>query len=1636
MTFTVSRRLPILLIAALTMVALYLVGGPVQAQDNTAPAAPTGLTVAEVAHDSVQLTWDDPGDATITHYQVLRRDRDRDALGVFTTIGQNTGSADTEYTDRDVEPEGSYVYRVKAVNQHGVSSESTYARADVPAAPLTAEFVDEPETHNGADAFTFRIAFSDDISISYRTLRDDSLEVTGGTVTRARRVNGSSALWEITVEPGSGDSVTVTLPETTDCAAQGAVCTSDGRMLSASVKLTVTGPGSSRRGEFLPLSEALTSVSAVSTGQQTATATVELPNPDSESLTVHLRYSADSRTAWSTPAMGTTTGTSVEFSLSGLSPNEEYDLQASLDGTFGDGTEVSAVFVNRPAQRDFDLTAGNEPNGLWSDGTTMWVANHDNDDAKLYAYVLATGARVSGRDFDTLAAAGNDFPFGLWSDGTTMWVTDYLEAKLYAYVLATGERDADKDFDTLAAAGNNDLLGLWSDGTTMWVADEYDDKIYAYVLATGERDADKDIATLAAAGNTRSRGIWSDGATMWVADNRDDKLYAYVLATGARVSGRDFDTLAGAVDFDPSGIWSDGTTMWVGDYLDDKLYAYYLPPHVAEVVAEVSATSTGQQTATATVELLNPDSESLTVHLRYSADSRTAWSTPTMGTTTGTSVEFSLSGLSPNGEYDLQASLDGTFGDGTEVSAVFVNRPAQRDIDTLSGAGNDSPNGLWSDGTTMWVANYDDDDAKLYAYALADGARDAGRDFDTLAAAGNDRPAGIWSDGTTMWVANYDDDDAKLYAYVLATGERDADKDFDTLAAAGNDSPNGLWSDGTTMWVANYDDDDAKLYAYVLATGERDADKDFDTLAAAGNTRSRGIWSDGATMWVADNRDDKLYAYVLATGARVSGRDFDTLAGAVDFDPRGIWSDGATMWVANNYSGGDVKLYAYYLPPYVAEVVAEVSATSTGQQTATATVELLNPDSESLTVHLRYSDDGTTWSTPATATTTGTSVEFSLSGLAPNAEYDLQASFDSTFGDGTEVSATFVNRPAHQDIDTLDAAGNNVPTGIWSDGTTMWVADWVDDKLYAYTLATGARDSARDFDTLAAAENTSPVGIWSDGTTMWVSDFDDSKLYAYKMSDKERDSDKDFNTLAAAGNDDPTGLWSDGATIWVADNGDDKLYAYVLATGVRDADKDFDTLDAAGNNAPTGLWSDDTTMWVADFDDSKLYAYTLATGARVSGRDFDTLDGAGNTNPYGIWSDGATMWVADSGDDKLYAYNMPLYEAPTGVSAVSTGRETATATVELLNPDSESLTVHLRYSADGGTAWSTPAMETTTGTSVELSVSGLSPNGEYDLQASLDGTFGDGTEVSAVFVNRPAHQDIDTLSAAGNTSPLSLWSDGTTMWVADDAGENKKIYAYTLATGARNPGKDIDTLSAAGNIGPSGIWSDGATMWVADYDDDKLYAYVLDTGARDADKDFDTLSAAGNDEPRSIWSDGTTIWVADLVDYKLYAYTLATGERDAGKDFDTLAAAGNVYPFGIWSDGATMWVADYTDPKLYAYVLATGERVSGRDVYTLALAGTNTNRLGIWSDGATMWVAEGRYDKLYAYYLPLYERLTAVSAASTGRGDGHGHSGVAQPGLGEPDGPPALQRRRRHDLVHPGDSDDHGNVGGVQLERA
>ena len=109
--------------------------------------------------------------------------------------------------------------------------------------PLTAEFQGLPSSHDGETAFSFRLAFSEAVAVTPEAMRTRALTVAGGAVTGAARVDGESGVWEITVTPDSREDLSITLAPTEDCEADGAVCTSDGRTLSAVPAHIVPGPG-------------------------------------------------------------------------------------------------------------------------------------------------------------------------------------------------------------------------------------------------------------------------------------------------------------------------------------------------------------------------------------------------------------------------------------------------------------------------------------------------------------------------------------------------------------------------------------------------------------------------------------------------------------------------------------------------------------------------------------------------------------------------------------------------------------------------------------------------------------------------------------------------------------------------------------------------------------------------------------------------------------------------------------------------------------------------------------------------------------------------------------------------------------------------------------------------------------------------------------------------------------------------------------------------------------------------------------------------------------------------------------------------------------------------------------------------
>ena len=98
------------------------------------PAKPRGLS-ATASHDAITLTWDDPGDDSITGYVILRRLRYDDPKGHFDELVADTGSAATTYTDDTVAANTHYTYRIKAINERGVSVRSRWFHIDTPAAP-------------------------------------------------------------------------------------------------------------------------------------------------------------------------------------------------------------------------------------------------------------------------------------------------------------------------------------------------------------------------------------------------------------------------------------------------------------------------------------------------------------------------------------------------------------------------------------------------------------------------------------------------------------------------------------------------------------------------------------------------------------------------------------------------------------------------------------------------------------------------------------------------------------------------------------------------------------------------------------------------------------------------------------------------------------------------------------------------------------------------------------------------------------------------------------------------------------------------------------------------------------------------------------------------------------------------------------------------------------------------------------------------------------------------------------------------------------------------------------------------------------------------------------------------------------
>ena len=183
------------------------------------PSTPTGLS-GDTYHDRVILSWDDPGDASIDGYMILRRQHDTHAQGQFSTLVEDTGTAETTYTDDTVTPEKRYTYRIKAINEHGESDRSRWFHTDTPAEPSN------PATGAPTISGTVRVGETltadtsgiadenglENASFSYQWLADDAeiAGATNSTYTLAEAVSSKAIKVRVSFTDDSGNEETLT----------------------------------------------------------------------------------------------------------------------------------------------------------------------------------------------------------------------------------------------------------------------------------------------------------------------------------------------------------------------------------------------------------------------------------------------------------------------------------------------------------------------------------------------------------------------------------------------------------------------------------------------------------------------------------------------------------------------------------------------------------------------------------------------------------------------------------------------------------------------------------------------------------------------------------------------------------------------------------------------------------------------------------------------------------------------------------------------------------------------------------------------------------------------------------------------------------------------------------------------------------------------------------------------------------------------------------------------------------------------------------------------------------------------------------------------------------------------------------
>ena len=326
----------------------------VTAKPNTAATGDPTISgtpqVDETLTAGTSAISDEDGLANVAYqYQWLRDDTD--------IAGQTSSTYELVAADEGNTIKVRVTFRDDADNAESLTSGATTAVAarPTPAVLLTASFANMPADHNG-DNFTFQLTFSENVDAGYARIRNHALTVNGATIDSASRITqGSNQGWTVEVNPTGNDAISITLPETTDCSASGAICTDDSRKLSHPTSAKVEGPPAVSVSDAT-VQEAEGAVLAFS---------VTLSHASSRTVTVDYATSDGSAQAGSDY---TATSATLTFNAGDTAKAVQVPVLTDSDD---EGQETLTLTLSNPSQATLDdaTATGTIENGESSSGT-------------------------------------------------------------------------------------------------------------------------------------------------------------------------------------------------------------------------------------------------------------------------------------------------------------------------------------------------------------------------------------------------------------------------------------------------------------------------------------------------------------------------------------------------------------------------------------------------------------------------------------------------------------------------------------------------------------------------------------------------------------------------------------------------------------------------------------------------------------------------------------------------------------------------------------------------------------------------------------------------------------------------------------------------------------------------------------------------------------------------------------------------------------------------------------------------------------------------------------------------------------------------------------------------------------------